>query len=84
MPTAITEPTPSEAKLADLTLIKKRLDNWFVKQSQSSVQFTGNVKKRWVSLQVNVESANTEFATLNINKTMQGVITGKSNLALGT
>jgi len=81
MPTAITEPTPSEAKLADLTLIEKRLDNWFVKQSQSSVQFTGNVKKRWVSLQVNVEAASTELATLNINKDMQtGVITGRSNL----
>ena len=60
----------------DLTLIEKRLDNWFVKQSQSTTQFTGNVKKRWDSLQGDVDRANTEFAALNIAKSMAGVITG--------
>ena len=76
VPTAITDPTPSEDKLAGLTLIEKRLDNWFVRQSQSSVQFTGNVKNRWDSLKRDVDTANTAFAVLNIEKTKEGVITG--------
>lgn len=57
-------------------MIEKRLDNWFVCQSQSTVQFTGNVKKRWDSLQGDVDDAHTEFAALIIAKSMAGVITG--------
>ncbi|KAL9951814.1 hypothetical protein ACROYT_G044546 [Oculina patagonica] len=76
-PTAITEPTPSEDKLKDLSLIEKRLENWFVKQSQSSVQFTGNAKKRWESLQEHVDRAHEEFENLTIVKSPEGVITGK-------
>ena len=69
--------TPSEDKLADLTLIEKRLDDWFVRQSQSSNQFTGNVKKRWDSLQDDVDDSHTKFNSLNIAKSEAGVITGK-------
>ena len=47
-----------------------------MRQSQSSVQFTGNVKKRWDSLQGDVSTANTQFAALNIAKSQAGVITG--------
>ncbi|XP_078352647.1 chondroitin sulfate ABC exolyase-like [Oculina patagonica] len=75
-PTAITEPTPDEDKLNNLTLVEKRLENWFVKQSQSSVQFTGNAKKRWDSLQEHVDRAHVEYGQLTIRK-IDGVITGK-------
>ncbi|KAL9951813.1 hypothetical protein ACROYT_G044545 [Oculina patagonica] len=77
IPTVITERTPSENKLKDLSLIEKRLENWFVKQSQSSVQFTGNAKKRWESLQEHVDRAHVEFENLTIAKSSEGVITGK-------
>jgi len=70
------EPTPNKDKLADLTLIKKRLDNWFVRQSQSTVKFTGNVKRRWDALKRDVDTANTKLAALNITKSQDGVITG--------
>lgn len=73
-PTSITEPTPSQDKLDDLTLIEKRLENWFVKQSQSSVRFTGNVRKRFESLPV--ANSHVEFGLLNIAKSADGVITG--------
>ena len=62
-------------KLDDLTLIEKRLENWFVKQSQSSVQFTGNVMKRWESLQERMNKTNERFRELRIVKRI-GVITG--------
>ena len=58
----------------DLTLIEKRLENWFVNQSQSSVQFTGNVKKRFDSLPV--DTSHVEFGTLSIARGTDGVITG--------
>lgn len=73
-PTSITEPTPSQDKLDDMTLIEKRLENWFVKQSQSSVRFTGNVEKRFESLPV--AKSHVEFGLLNIAKSAEGVITG--------
>ena len=73
-PTNITEQTPSQDKLDDLALIEKRVANWFVKQSQSSVQFTGNVKKRFESLRV--DRAHQEFGQLGIVKSAEGVITG--------
>ena len=73
-PTSITEPTPSQDKLDDLTLIEKRFENWFVKQSQSSVRFTGNVRKRFESLPV--ANSHVEFGLLNIAKSADGVITG--------
>ena len=69
--------TPSMEKLSDLTLIEKRLDNWFLKQSQTSTQFTGNVKKRWDSLQGDVNDALTKFASLNVVNNTDGIITGK-------
>ena len=78
-PTSITELTPSQDKLDDLTLIEKRLENWFVKQSQSSVQFTGNVRKRFESLPV--ASSHAEFSQLNIAKSAEGVITGMGRYA---
>ena len=68
---------PSQEQLDNLTLIEKRLDNWFVKQSQSSVQFPMNAKKRWMALQTQVDDAHTEFGTLNIAKSTDDVITGK-------
>ena len=73
-PTNITEPTPSQDKLDDFPLIEKRLENWFVKQSQSSVSFTGNVKKRFDSLPV--DQSHVEFGQLQIVKSAEGVITG--------
>ncbi len=73
-PTNITETTPSQDKLDDLPLIEKRLENWFVKQSQSSVNFTGNVKKRFDSLPV--DQSHVEFGLLQIVKSAEGVITG--------
>jgi len=73
-PTNITESTPSQDKLDDLALIEKRLENWFVKQSQSSVQFTGNVRKRFESLPV--ASSHVEFGQLQIAKSAEGIITG--------
>ena len=68
--------TADQEKIDNMTLIEKRLDNWFVKQSQSSFQFTGNVKKRWESLQTDVNRAHTEFGDLNIAKSSDGVLTG--------
>ena len=81
-PTTIdTTMTPSMEKLSDLTLIEKRLDNWFLKQSQTSTQFTGNVKKRWDSLQGDVNDALTRFASLNVAKsTSSNIITGEKRL----
>ena len=81
-PTTVdTTMTPSMEKLSDLTLIEKRLDNWFLKQSQTSTQFTGNVKKRWDSLQVDVNDALTKFASLNVAKsTSSNIITGEKRL----
>ena len=73
-PTNITELTPSQDKLDDFPLIAKRLENWFVKQSQSSVHFTGNVKKRFDSLPV--DQSHVEFGQLQIVKSAEGVITG--------
>jgi len=73
-PTNITESTPSQDKLDDLALIEKRLENWFVKQSQSSVQFTGNARKRFESLPV--ASSHVEFGQLQIAKSAEGIITG--------
>ena len=62
-------------------LIEKRLDNWFLKQSQTSTQFTGNVKKRWDSLQGDVNGALTKFASLNVAKsTSSNIITGEKRL----
>lgn len=58
----------------DLDLIEERVKNWFVKQSQSSVQFTGNVKRRFESLPV--DRAHQEFGGLGITKSSSGVITG--------
>ena len=82
-PTTIdTTMTPSMEKLSDLTLIEKRLDNWFLKQSQTSTQFTGNVKKRWDSLQGDVNDALTKFASLNVAKsTSSNIITGEKSLS---
>ena len=81
-PTTIdTTMTPSMEKLSDLTLIERRLDNWFLKQSQTSTQFTGNVKKRWDSLQGDVNDALTKFASLNVAKsTSSNIITGEKSL----
>ena len=77
-PTAIdTGTTPSMEQISNLTLIEKRLDNWFVKQSQASVNFTGNVQKRWNSLQGDVNDALTKFASLNVVNNTDGIITGK-------
>ena len=80
-PTTIdTTMTPSMEKLSDLTLIERRLDNWFLKQSQTSTQFTGNVKKRWDSLQGDVNDALTKFASLNVAKsTSSNIITGEKS-----
>lgn len=69
--------TPSMEQISSLTLIEKRLDNWFVKQSQTSTQFTGNVKKRWDSLQGDVNDALSKFASLNVVNNTGGIITGK-------
>ena len=82
-PTTIdTTMTPSVEKLSDLTLIERRLDNWFLKQSQTSTQFTGNVKKRWDSLQGDVNDALTKFASLNVAKsTSSNIITGEKSLS---
>lgn len=80
-PTAIPPgTTPSADKLADLTLIEKRLDNWFLNQSQSSNQFTSNVNARWQSLQADITDAFTNLASLSIAKSVDGVITGKHSL----
>lgn len=77
-PTPIdTGTTPSMEQISNLTLIEKRLDNWFVKQSQTSTQFTGNVKKRWDSLQGDVNDALSKFASLNVVNNTDGIITGK-------
>ena len=78
-PTTIdTTMTPSMEKLSDLTLIERRLDNWFLKQLQTSTQFTGNVKKRWDSLQGDVYDALTKFSSLNVAKsTSSNIITGE-------
>ena len=73
-PTDITNTTLTPEKLDDLALIEQRLENWFVKQSQSSVHFTGNVKKRFESLPV--DQSHEEFGKLNIVKSAEGVITG--------
>ena len=78
-PTNITNTTLSQDKLDDLALIEKRLDNWFVKQSQSSVQFTGNVKKRFKSLPV--DSSHEKFSKMKIVKSAKGVITGMLHYA---
>ena len=78
-PTSITEPTPSQDKLDDLALIEKRLENWFVKESQSSVQFTGNVKKRFKSLPV--YRSLEKFSKLKIVKSAEGIITGMLHYA---
>ena len=82
-PTTIdTTMTPSMEKLSDLTLIERRLDNWFLKQSQTSTQFTGNVKKRWDSLQGDVYDALTKFDSLNVAKsTSSNIITGEKSLS---
>ena len=82
-PTTVdTTMTPSMEKLSDLTLIERRLDNWFLKQSQTSTQFTGNVKKRWDSLQGDVNDALTKFASLNVAKsTSSNIITGEKSLS---
>ena len=82
-PTTIdTTMTPSMEKLSDLILIERRLDNWFLKQSQTSTQFTGNVKKRWDSLQGDVNDALTKFASLNVAKsTSSNIITGEKSLS---
>ena len=82
-PTTIdTTMTPSMEKLSHLTLIERRLDNWFLKQSQTSTQFTGNVKKRWDSLQGDVNDALTKFASLNVAKsTSSNIITGEKSLS---
>lgn len=69
--------TPSMEQISNLTLIEKRLDNWFVKQSQTSTQFIGNVKKRWDSLQGDVNDALSKFASLNVVNNTGGIITGK-------
>ena len=58
-----------------MTLIEKRLENWFVDQSQSIAQFPTNARKRWQSLQKQVFSAYIQYGQLNINKS-QDVITG--------
>ena len=77
-PTAIDSgTTPSMEQISNLTLIEKRLDNWFVKQSQATVNFTGNVQKRWNSLQGDVNDALTKFASLNVVNNTDGIITGK-------
>ena len=60
-------------------MIEQRLENWFVKQSQSSVNFTGNVKKRFESLPV--DSSHEEFGQLQIVKSADGVITGMLHCA---
>ena len=60
-----------------MTLIEKRLENWFVNQAQSSVQFPTNAQKRWMSLQMQVDGAHTQYGQLNIVKKLEGVITGK-------
>ena len=72
----ITDPIPSQDKLNELALIEKRLDNWFARQSQSSVRFEGNAKKRWESLQKEVDRSHAEFWKLTIAKSSDGVITG--------
>ena len=45
-------------------------------QSQSTVKFTGNIKRRWDALNCDVDTANTELAALNITRSPDGVITG--------
>ena len=82
-PTTVdTTMTPSMEKLSDLTLIERRLDNWFLKQLQTSTQFTGNVKKRWDSLQGDVYDALTKFDSLNVAKsTSSNIITGEKSLS---
>ena len=60
-------------------MIEQRLENWFVKQSQSSVNFTGNVKKRFESLPV--DTSHEEFGQLQIVKSADGVITGMLHYA---
>ena len=72
----ITDPIPDQDKLDDLALIEKRLDNWFARQSQSSVRFERNAKKRWESLQKEVDRSHAEFWKLTIAKSSDGVITG--------
>lgn len=72
----ITDPIPSQDKLNELALIEKRLDNWFARQSQSSMRFEGNAKKRWESLQKEVDKSHAEFWKLTIAKSSDGVITG--------
>ncbi|XP_027049719.1 uncharacterized protein LOC113677156 [Pocillopora damicornis] len=74
-PPEISNTTPSQDKLENMTLIEKRLENWFVNQSQSIAQFPTNARKRWQSLQKQVFSAYIQYGQLNINKS-QGVITG--------
>lgn len=82
-PTTVdTTMTPSMEKLSDLTLIERRLDNWFLKQLQTSTQFTGNVKKRWDLLQGDVYDALTKFSSLNVGKsTSSNIITGEKSLS---
>ena len=63
-----------------MTLIEKRLENWFVNQSQSSLQFPRNAQRRWLSLQMQVDSAYTQYEQLNIVKSSEGVITGKNRV----
>ena len=70
--------TPNQDKLNDLALIEKRLENWFVPQQQSSLRFEGNAKKRWKSLQKEVDKSHVEFWKLAIAKSSDGVITGIS------
>ena len=75
-PTPVNKDTiPDSKTLEELTLIGKRLENWFVKQSLSSAQFTGNVKARWDSLQKQVDKAHEKFCDLEINE-RNDVITG--------
>ncbi|XP_066015773.1 chondroitin sulfate ABC exolyase-like isoform X2 [Pocillopora verrucosa] len=75
-PPTISVTTPSQEKLDNMTLIEKRLENWYVKQSQSSLQFPTNAQRRWMSLQMQVDSAYTQYEQLNIVKSSEGVITG--------
>ena len=70
--------TPNQDKLNDLSLVEKRLENWFAPRQQSLLRLEGDAKKRWESLHVQKEAdrSHVEFLKLNIAKSSDGVITG--------
>ena len=62
--------------LGNLTLIEKRLLNWFANESLGPSHYTGNLKKRWESLVVlGFQKARRLIKELNITIT-DGILTG--------